>query len=507
MKLSRPIKLLVAAGTAWIILYPLLFFALWLSMLGGFMSPATEASPFSIFSIFNILLPVHCLTLIVQLALMGFYLFHVIKNTLASDLVRVFSGIGVFFIPFLAMPAYYIIFILPDQPPVWALAKATKPSPDLEQTPSPAEASTSPGRSSLSRRNLAIILGGIGGVAVLVVAAVVLAYVLLINSVNQQIRQSLGATPTPSHYANVPLYSASEAPFYYPVSTESFKPISTFKGIYVWSYYNSTAILLADKSVFIAGFLHEPSNAWGSGPNLDLISAHLGTGTVNWQTTAGSAMLLADSKHIYAVLPEDLGSLQAMMEPAGIAAYDIDSGQIAWKRRFDSDYARGIGRFTLSPDGLVVDTYSGTQEATYVVDPATGGIKETKRDSPPNQNGGATYYDGLVIERGRYGAPDQIIALDAGNGSVIWKHSGQQVASNVAVGGPVTYFLTEKNQLIALNTKTGATLGTLALAPGFPPDFDFVNTPLFVAAYEDMVAIYYGDSRQLSVLRFTQPSP
>ena len=44
----------------------------------------------------------------------------VIRNTTASESIRIILGIGVFFLPFIAMPVYYYLYIWRDQPPSWA---------------------------------------------------------------------------------------------------------------------------------------------------------------------------------------------------------------------------------------------------------------------------------------------------------------------------------------------------------------------------------------------------
>jgi hypothetical protein len=58
---------------------------------------------------------------VVQLALQVFYLVHVIQNDRASKVLRVLCGVGAFFMPYFAMPAYYFIYLWPDSPPAWAM--------------------------------------------------------------------------------------------------------------------------------------------------------------------------------------------------------------------------------------------------------------------------------------------------------------------------------------------------------------------------------------------------
>jgi hypothetical protein len=57
-----------------------------------------------------------------QLGLTAFYLAHVILNKTGNDILRVVLGIFVFIFPYVAMPVYYFIYILPEYTPQWALA-------------------------------------------------------------------------------------------------------------------------------------------------------------------------------------------------------------------------------------------------------------------------------------------------------------------------------------------------------------------------------------------------
>jgi hypothetical protein len=88
MKLSKPVRILIGLATTWFALYPLSFSH-----------------------------PNH----ILQFVLIPFYLIHVIKNVTASETFRILLGVGLFFLPFVAMPAYYYLYIWLDQPPVWAI--------------------------------------------------------------------------------------------------------------------------------------------------------------------------------------------------------------------------------------------------------------------------------------------------------------------------------------------------------------------------------------------------
>ena len=122
MDLNKIVRILIGLATAWVTLYPVLFFAAWLTMFQSIaFTPATsrlEPPPF--FSAFTLILPVHCLTILLYMALIVFYLIHVIRNTNASETIRIILGVGIFFLPFVAMPIYYYLYIGRDQPPIWA---------------------------------------------------------------------------------------------------------------------------------------------------------------------------------------------------------------------------------------------------------------------------------------------------------------------------------------------------------------------------------------------------
>jgi outer membrane protein assembly factor BamB len=319
---------------------------------------------------------------------------------------------------------------------------------------------------------------------------------LLINNFNQRIQDQYFSIPTPVHRENLSVYQTDEKAFYQPVDTSLLTPINTFKEIYAWSDYNQIPILVSNDNIFIAGYLHELDNSWGSGINVDVISADINTGKVNWQAVAGSAFLLKDSKRIYAEAPNNFGA-------AGIVAYDINSGNLAWETHFDYEYAVGIGHLTLTETEIKAETYNHDNQAIYTVDIETGEIKDVAKDTPRYARDEIVIYDGMKFEKQGYGVPDNVTVTNVDNGSIIWEYADEPVVSNIAVAGTTTYFLTENNRLIVLDTYTGEILGELAFAPRFSHDFDFVNTSIIVAADGDVVAVYFEDSKQLSIFRFT----
>ncbi len=57
---------------------------------------------------------------LLHLVLMPIYISLLLRNTSGSLLVRTLLGIGLLFIPFLAAPLYYLLFVAPVEPPAWA---------------------------------------------------------------------------------------------------------------------------------------------------------------------------------------------------------------------------------------------------------------------------------------------------------------------------------------------------------------------------------------------------
>jgi len=140
MKLSKGVKILVGIGTAAYMILPFVFLAFPFTMaisaafFGRHPHPVMTFLPFLVFSV---MFPIICLVIILQFALMAFYLIHIIRNNTALETARILLGIGIFFLPFVAMPMYYYLFVWLDTPPEWALAKPTvqpplpTPQPDM----------------------------------------------------------------------------------------------------------------------------------------------------------------------------------------------------------------------------------------------------------------------------------------------------------------------------------------------------------------------------------------
>jgi hypothetical protein len=131
MTLSKPFRILIGIATLWYALYLLftivsivLFFGyVLLALLTGGDAVLNLGTLFRQILSLEFMLPIHVCSLSLEVVLLIFYLVHTFKNTKASDSMRIVLGLGHLFLPFVAMPIYYYLYILRERPPEWAAAK------------------------------------------------------------------------------------------------------------------------------------------------------------------------------------------------------------------------------------------------------------------------------------------------------------------------------------------------------------------------------------------------
>ncbi len=130
MKISKPVKIIIGLLTAWVVITPILAFGAWFFFIFSIAaSPSTSqlnpnTSSLVIFPIIAVIICTSLLNIIMQ----AFYLVHIILNKTGTDLYRAIFGVGMIFIAILAMPVYYFIYVLPDNPPQWALIQNPLPA-------------------------------------------------------------------------------------------------------------------------------------------------------------------------------------------------------------------------------------------------------------------------------------------------------------------------------------------------------------------------------------------
>lgn len=127
MKLNKTWKIVIGIVTLWVALYPFVVMAgVFAMMIPSIMAAeryGSDVPPPAFFSGFFIFIILMMFSSFLQMGTTAFYFVHIIKNKKGSDLLRIILGIGSYFLPYVATPIYYFIYILPDTPPDWALEK------------------------------------------------------------------------------------------------------------------------------------------------------------------------------------------------------------------------------------------------------------------------------------------------------------------------------------------------------------------------------------------------
>ncbi len=137
MKISKPIKVLIGAITAVVALFPFVIgpamMILFVFVAPGFpffdyrggTNPEDMARIMPMFFLF-FFLTIMCFS-VFQLALQVFYLALVIKNKQLTDVSRVLFALAVFFMPFVAMPLYFVAYFWSDRPQETGASPASTP--------------------------------------------------------------------------------------------------------------------------------------------------------------------------------------------------------------------------------------------------------------------------------------------------------------------------------------------------------------------------------------------
>ena len=127
MILSKPMKIFIGFATLLYLLFPAIFFLLWLLYVVPAYLGSTNVDDLMILykNIFLASIPLGCIVMATMFGLLAFYVIHAIKNQDASDTIRLFSGLAIVLFPYIGMPIYYVIFILMSKPPSWALKTKT----------------------------------------------------------------------------------------------------------------------------------------------------------------------------------------------------------------------------------------------------------------------------------------------------------------------------------------------------------------------------------------------
>jgi hypothetical protein len=124
MNISKPVKILIGCLTVFAILFPfvimpavMMFFVSTSGFL--FFDPQSVTSPSdfqkTMFPMMAVFYPLMMCFSLVQLGLQIFYVVHEIKNKALNDTYRILFVIGTFFLPYVAMPIYFFVYLWKDQ--------------------------------------------------------------------------------------------------------------------------------------------------------------------------------------------------------------------------------------------------------------------------------------------------------------------------------------------------------------------------------------------------------
>lgn len=339
-------------------------------------------------------------------------------------------------------------------------------------------------------------------------------FVLSIIERTPEGRKSLGIyTPTP--YSNIAVYGTNETPFYSPVDNQAFVPMISFKNLTTWrgntdDLKATIPFLINGEKLYFSGYLE--NSLKGSSPadtswresNVELVCVEILTGKVVWQDWIGSARLATDRQQLYAPVTWSARyeSDTNNSHDAGIAAYNLETGEKRWETRFNSMTGGIISFWTLGSEVYTVANNRGYY-VSYVLDKASGKIKQTYPNEKRFIDDGTVISDGIGLKRTDFGrGRGTVNAYRVGVQEPIWTSYQEFAVSNIAVDGATAYWMTLSGQLVAVDVQTGQVLATLTFSPGFSSSFDYLNDAPSVAAGNNYVAVYFKDKEQLSVFRF-----
>lgn len=128
MKLNKTWKIVVGIVSLWVVLYPFVMvgfmFVAFIPMMMSLEGSGSNFPPTPFFTGFMIFWLFMMCSSFLQMATSVFYIVHIIKNKTGMDILRILSAIGAFFMPYIALPFYYFVYIWPDETPDWALEKS-----------------------------------------------------------------------------------------------------------------------------------------------------------------------------------------------------------------------------------------------------------------------------------------------------------------------------------------------------------------------------------------------
>jgi len=260
--------------------------------------------------------------------------------------------------------------------------------------------------------------------------------------------------------------------------------------------------------------------------NLSIIAFDGLTSKVIWQINGEFGPdLFHNSAYLYATINGN-----------GIVAYHPISGNRIWETRLPE--VRGISHVTVTEREVFI---TAVPDKLFVLDASTGSITTSSsyddigystflvknntaywQQWPLNlvatnlQSGERNWIQSFEggFEKTPVFAEDlifvvtfggQLFVLDEATGEIVWHTEPlnslthpERIVSNITIADAVVYYLTQDSQLRALNIDTGEVIGAIEFTPSlFTLGTNVKNYRYDVAANDNFVAVYFGDSDQL----------
>ena len=126
MKLNMPMKILIGILTGISVLFPFLIVpgVIMLMIIAGVPFLESQSAPeyFIVMMTMIFFISMICFSFL-QLALQVTYMVHEVLNKTLTDTFRVLFIVGTFFLPFIAMPIYFVAYMWKDNPPELEIEK------------------------------------------------------------------------------------------------------------------------------------------------------------------------------------------------------------------------------------------------------------------------------------------------------------------------------------------------------------------------------------------------
>jgi hypothetical protein len=292
----------------------------------------------------------------------------------------------------------------------------------------------------------------------------------------------------------------------------------------------SIVLNVTEEEVLFYGDFH-PNEPIGSLQRLALLTGEI-TGVIS--VSSRTEGIASKDNFVYVSVPGGKIDSESLGDAAQVVAYDIASGRQVWSQPIRG--ARGIASMSVYENIATVVGETATVNRYQHLNATTGSVMYSTDNEYPVLYSGDIWYvirsspiyhlaaiqsrantllweqqginphfsptlsNGVIVGRTGEGI-GRAYGVDSGTGALLWQ-SAEGVYSNVSVSNGIAYFLTEKAQLVAVDTRIGQTVASLQLEPETPQERLTQQRGYNVAANGNVVVIYLEDSRQLFAFRF-----